>query len=641
MNPLERILDQLQTVKETNKGWVACCPAHEDRQPSLSITESGDGSVLLKCHAGCETTSIVTALGMKMADLFAAKSGRPRTSTSAKPIRTFSTLMDAVEILGRGKGKRSGLWIYHDAEAKAVGAVVRWDTRKGKVIRPVALIEGSWRLEAMPCPRPVYRLPEVCKADQVIICEGEKCADAATTLGFVATTSAGGSNAAKLTDWKHLVGKQVWIFPDNDRPGHAYAQTVAHLCRAAGAQEIRLVELPGLPPKGDIVDWIAAQSADATPESLREQLEAFGRAATTWNPSMSASSSNKSKSCARPVIITMSDVKPQSVCWLWHGRIPLGCVSLLIGRPGAGKSFLTCEMAATISRGAEWPAGTGRAPLGDILLICAEDDPGYTIRPRLDACGADPARVHMLTGVSITTEDKERIVAFTLANVDIIREDLQKRANVKLIVIDPIGSYLGGGVDAHRDNEVRSVLSPLAEIASEFGVAVLLVCHTRKAEAIHADDTVLGSRAFTGLARSVIHLNHDKEDRNRKLLLAGKCNLGPPAPGLAFTIAGSPARLHWEADPIPDYDADDALEHGTKSSRGPDPESRRTAEAWLLAQLHDGPLLATEVTQRATESGISERTLRRAADQLGIRSQKTSEGPWTWSLPAQQSDSSD
>lgn len=635
MNPLQRILDQLQNVKRSGKGWVACCPAHEDRTPSLSINECSDGTVLVKCHAGCDTTSILTALSMKVVDLFAAKSGRPRTITTAKPIQTFSSLMEAVEILERSKGKSSGLWIYRDVEGEPTGAVVRWDTRKGKVIRPVALIEGSWRLEAMPCPRPVYRLPEVCKSDQVIICEGEKCADAANALGFVATTSAGGSNAARMTDWKPLAGKQVWIFPDNDSAGRAYAQTVANLCRTAGSQEIRLVELPSLPPKGDIVDWIAAHGADATPDSLREQLEAFGRAATTWNPSMIASSSNKSKSCARPVIVTMSQVMPQTVRWLWPGRIPLGCVSLLIGRPGAGKSFLTCEMAATISRGAEWPAGTGRAPLGDILLICAEDDPGYTIRPRLDACGADPARVHMLTGVSITTQDQEKIVAFTLTNVDIVREALEQNPNVKLIVIDPIGSYLGGGVDAHRDNEVRSVLSPLAEIASEFGVAVLLVCHTRKAEAIHADDTVLGSRAFTGLARSVIHLNHDKEDRNRKLLLAGKCNLGPPAPGLAFTIAGSPARLHWEADPIPDYDADDALDHNTKSSRGPEPESRRTAEAWLLAQLHDGPLLATEVTQRATESGISERTLRRAADQLGIRSQKTSEGPWIWCLPSE------
>jgi hypothetical protein len=152
------MLDQLQNVKQSGKGWVACCPAHEDRQPSLSITENGDGSVLLKCHAGCETTSIVTALGMKMADLFPTKPGQAKTSTWAKPIQTFSTPTDAVEALERRKGKRSGLWIYRNAGGDPVGAVVRWDTPKGKVIRPVALIDGSWQHAAILCPRPVYRL---------------------------------------------------------------------------------------------------------------------------------------------------------------------------------------------------------------------------------------------------------------------------------------------------------------------------------------------------------------------------------------------------------------------------------------------------------------------------------------------------
>jgi putative DNA primase/helicase len=356
---------------------------------------------------------------------------------------------------------------------------------------------------------------------------------------------------------------------------------------------------------------------------------------------MSARSTNRFQPRARPVIVTMSDIKAQTAQWLWPGRIPLGCVSLLIGRPGAGKSYLTCEMASILSRGAEWPAGTGLAPLGDTLLICAEDDPGYTIRPRLDACEAEPNRVHMLTGVSITSEDQEKVVAFTLGNVDIIREALQERANVKLIVIDPIGSYLGGSVDAHRDNEVRSVLSPLARLASESGTAVLLVCHTRKSEASHADDAVLGSRAFTGLARSVLHLMTDREDRNRKLLLAGKSNLGPPAPGLAFRIEGSPARLDWEPDPIADFNADDGLDHNTKSSRGPKPESRCNAKGWLLAQLRAGPLLATEVQRQASESGITERTLRRAAKEMGICKEKTPEGPWIWGLPAQASDSSD
>lgn len=93
------------------------------------------------------------------------------------------------------------------------------------------------------------------------------------------------------------------------------------------------------------------------------------------------------------------------------------------------------------------------------------------------------------------------------------------------------------------------MLAPLGQLAAERGVAVVLVAHTRKSAADFADDTILGSRAFSGIARSVLHLMSDREDRTRKLLLAGKNNLSVSAPGLVFTITGDPARREWEPDP--------------------------------------------------------------------------------------------
>jgi hypothetical protein len=220
-----------------------------------------------------------------------------------------------------------------------------------------------------------------------------------------------------------------------------------------------------------------------------------------------------------------------------------GRLTLLAGRPGCGKSLVTCDLAARISTNAHWPEpGFDRAPLGDTLLISAEDSAEDTIRPRLDAAGADCRRVHLLKAAKIIADDgNERSVAFDLSNVDLIRDALDRLPDCKLVVVDPIGSFLGGRVDAYRDNEVRSVLAPLAALAAERGVAVLLVCHTRKALASFADDMALGSRAFVGLARSVLHLMADPDDEKRKLLLPGKCNLSCPADGLAFRIVGDPA----------------------------------------------------------------------------------------------------
>jgi hypothetical protein len=112
----------------------------------------------------------------------------------------------------------------------------------------------------------------------VIVAEGEKAADAARTIGFTATTSAGGSQAAEKTDWRPLAGKDVWILPDNDAPGRQYAATVASVLAALRpAPVVRIVELPELPEKGDIADWIDAHGDAAEPDGMREEVEALAR----------------------------------------------------------------------------------------------------------------------------------------------------------------------------------------------------------------------------------------------------------------------------------------------------------------------------------------------------------------------------
>src|SRR5262249_15560795 len=151
------------------------------------------------------------------------------------------------------------LWTYHDAQGEPVGVVVRWDGPTGKDIRPVARHADGWRICAMPDPRPLYHLPDLAAACRVVVCEGEKAADAARSLGFVVTTSAGGSQAAAKTDWRPVAGKEIWILPDNDQPGRKYAETVAGILpKLTPAPAVRVVELPDLADGGDIVDWIDA-----------------------------------------------------------------------------------------------------------------------------------------------------------------------------------------------------------------------------------------------------------------------------------------------------------------------------------------------------------------------------------------------
>jgi hypothetical protein len=288
MTPIETLLDRLPDARKSGNGWSARCPAHDDRRASLSVAQGDDGKALVKCHAGCDTSAVLAAVGLKMADLFPPKVGPTPTRNGklASSGRTFATAKDAVAELERRHGKRSALWTYHDANGEPVGIVVRWDLSDGKKdVRPVARHADGWRIRAMPDPHPLYGLPDLAAARRVVVCEGEKAADAARALGFVATTSAGGSQAAAQSDWRPLAGKEVWILPDNDAPGRKYAETVAGiLAKLSPPAQVRIVELPNLPSAGDLVDWIASHGDAAEPNSLREKIATLAQAVEPWQP---------------------------------------------------------------------------------------------------------------------------------------------------------------------------------------------------------------------------------------------------------------------------------------------------------------------------------------------------------------------
>jgi hypothetical protein len=285
MTPLESLLARLPGAKKTGNGWSARCPAHDDRRASLSIAQGDDGRALVKCHAGCDPSAILAAVGLKLADLFPPKAGPTpnRNGQATAGGRTFATAEDAVAELERQHGQRSALWVYHDAQGDRVGVVVRWDGPQGKDIRPVSRCGDRWRVTAMSQPRPLYRLLDLAAAQCVVVCEGEKAADAARSLGFVATTSAGGASAAKLTDWSPLAGKDVWIIPDNDTPGRKYAETVAGILAGLTPRPtVRIIQLPEVPDHGDIVDWMGAQSNE--PAAMRAAIESLAQAVEPWRP---------------------------------------------------------------------------------------------------------------------------------------------------------------------------------------------------------------------------------------------------------------------------------------------------------------------------------------------------------------------
>ncbi|WP_428939691.1 AAA family ATPase [Fontivita pretiosa] len=334
----------------------------------------------------------------------------------------------------------------------------------------------------------------------------------------------------------------------------------------------------------------------------------------------------------------MAEVAPEKIRWLWPGRLPLGRISLIGGRPGEGKSFLTTDIAARVSTGSPWPDGSGNAPLGSVILVGAEDDAADTIRPRLDAHRADVNRIHLLEGVRLVGHEGElNEVAFTLRDAAALEEALIRVPDCQLVVIDPIGSFLGGGVDSHKDAEVRAVLAPVGRLAGQYGCAILIVAHWRKGRSDGADERILGSIGFTGIARTVWHLARDPQNKARRLLLPGKNNIAPEGGGLAFTIAGDPPAIDWERDPV-DMSADEALAaaDGDDEDRkpGPEPEALNSAKGWLATLLAGGEVEAARVRAETAAAGLAWRTVQRAADAIGVIREKNSfTGGWQWRLP--------
>ena len=643
MTPVDLLLSKLPDVKRNGQGWIARCPAHNDRRPSLSISVGDDGRALVHCHAGCSHQAIVEAIGLNVSDLMPPTASMksqvpPRLMESSQQNKFFDTYQEAVASLQNKLGKLSGHWTYHDANGEVVCYVIRWEKAAGKEIRPVSRIDGGrWIIGGMSAPRPLYCLPELLNAPEgsrVYVCEGEKAADAMRALGLLATTSAHGSNSASKTDWSPLIRFEVVIVPDADDAGDHYANDVVVLLSKLGiSRAIKIVHLLDLPEGkgGDIVDFIAIRDSDEK-KVLAEVEELADKAIPIASVSFTPQDG--------PHLIRMSDVEPADISWLWPGRIPLGRLTLLVGRPGDGKSFLTAYLAANVSRGKAWVDGSP-CPSGSVVLCSAEDDPADTIAPRLIAHDADRDKIHLLSGVMCREDNGEPVErVFTLADLHALRQTLERLPDCKLIIVDPIGSYLGGNADAHRDNEMRAVLAPVCHLASHYGAAVVVVAHTRKSISANADD--MGSRAFTGLARSVLHLMVDPEDRTKqkRLLLPGKNNLAERPAGLAFDIGPGDVEerpcVRWidvevtiTADEVVNRDAPRDDEKLTEQDEAAD---------WLRKILANGPMPAAELKDIAKEGeGIALRTLDRAKKTVGVIAfRPKNPGPWFWQLPVDQ-----
>ncbi|MDA1326294.1 MAG: DUF3987 domain-containing protein [Proteobacteria bacterium] len=270
MTPTERMLSALADrncdPKQNGNGWSARCPAHKDRRPSLSISEGDDGRALVKCHAGCKPDAICAAVGLRVVDL----------------MPTADTLPKSTKPRGNGKPRIVAQYDYRDETGNLVFQALRLEPKSFRQRRPKPV--GGWEWSVKGVRVIPYRLPELLAEPEqpVVVVEGEKDCDNLARMGVLATCNAGGAGKWMADHSAFLRGRRVIVLPDNDEAGRNHAQQVAQSLHGI-AESVRIVELPDLPAKGDVSDWMAAGGTKAELKRLAETAPIWTPDAQPWS----------------------------------------------------------------------------------------------------------------------------------------------------------------------------------------------------------------------------------------------------------------------------------------------------------------------------------------------------------------------
>ena len=319
----------------------------------------------------------------------------------------------------------------------------------------------------------------------------------------------------------------------------------------------------------------------------------------------------------KPVVKVLAAVAPAAVAWLSPGRLAAGKLTLLEGDPGLGKSTLLCDWAARITTGEPLPGGEPRPPRG-VLLLSAEDGLADTIRPRLEAAGADLTRVVALEEIDDQGELRPPAI---LADAPLLGR-LAREIDAALIVLDPLVAFLDPALSAHRDQDVRRALAPLKTLGEETGAAVLAVRHLTKGTGGSALYRGGGSIGIIGAARFALLLTRDPDDAEKRILANQKENLSRPAPSLRFALDTTPggqvARVTWLGETPWTASALLAAADAADRSDPRQPSALDEAVTWLRAELAAGPKPTSNVEKAADAAGIARSALVRARKQLRV-----------------------
>jgi hypothetical protein len=342
--------------------------------------------------------------------------------------------------------------------------------------------------------------------------------------------------------------------------------------------------------------------------------------------------------------VLASDVEMSLTRWLWYDHIPVGDVTVFAGMPAKGKSTAAIDVVARLTTGRDFPGSVKQVEACEVAILASEDNPKTTTVPRLRAAAADVTRVHLIQG----TSDGQQEWEIGLDNdLGILREFLHSRPTIKLIVMDPVTSYIGD-VDPNKPKEVRPFLNKLKKFAEEMDISLLLIMHLSKNPDVSALHRVGGAATWIEVPRSVwffdVKQRDDEEAPPAYVMVNGKLNIvaDERKKSLEYSFSGveveikgvlqSMGTIRWGEESSITLEQQYSR---AKEKPGPEPKKVDAAADWLRTYLDDGQKFAADVFAAGEVAGHAEKTLRKAQAKLGVKPEREfpNKGRWMWRLP--------
>jgi hypothetical protein len=473
----EEFLARLENVRPAGRGrWTARCPAHDDHRNSLSVAATTDRT-LAHCHTGCTIEEIAAGARCSPRDLFFGTNGHQTHRGPSAKRRIVAT------------------YDYTDGAGGLLYQAVRYEPKDFTQRRPDGA--GGWIWNLGDVRRVLYRLRDLAEQKRVYWTEGEKDADRLAGLGLVATTSAMGAAAWRPEYAEQLVAqgaRELVILPDNDPAGLKYARTLAAAAVAKGLV-VRIVHLPGLPPKGDVSDWLNAGGT-------REQLEALVAAAApvTRAELTEAAAAERAPTIASASRVRFrqgSDLDATPITYMVEDMLPSGMLGALGGKDGMGKTLFGAEI---IKCGLTGQKLFGRFAVqqGPVYALFL-DDPEFLVRERLAVMGIlDHPDLHVATENDVDMTDPKAMLA---SLIELLRA---AEPRPTFIFVDALYLFIPSGGASDQGNSAGAmapVIEAFNQVTRETGAALLLVAHDNK-----AGSDIAGSYAIRAGLKSIIRI---------------------------------------------------------------------------------------------------------------------------------------